>query len=87
MIDKSCGNCEYWSIGDPDYVEKEYDFDGEFQRGECHRHAPRPVVTHSITDDKRWEDVYNNTQDTTWPGTRDYDWCGEFKQREDDNAG
>ena len=41
--------------------------------GECRRNAPQSVMIHADVDDT--EHI------AYWPGTDDYDWCGEWEAR------
>lgn len=82
----TCKECKFWEESG-EYSEGEYDeqYDfpsDKFRRGECRRYAPSPIVTESIDNDGIWEAHYNATRDVMWPHTRNYQWCGEFKEKE-----
>lgn len=80
---RKCESCDYWEQNDV-YQDGEYDYEYDceipYRHGECHRHAPRPVATEELKDDIIWEKHYNQMQDTMWPQTKSYCWCGEFKE-------
>jgi hypothetical protein len=60
-----CGNCRFW-------VEV------EAGAGECHRHAPQPVI--EFLDGR----IGNEKRDAAsrfimWPTTEPHEYCGEFR--------
>lgn len=72
----TCETCQFWKAD----VESE-NVAFEDRRGNCHRHAPRPVVqghAETAADD----DTISADFCAFWPMTFIHDWCGEHARRE-----
>lgn len=66
-----CGTCELWM----DY--------GETDRGECHRYAPRPVVTALPCENAGGQGNEFDARPTLgvavdWPEANEWEFCGEW---------
>ena len=59
-----CRSCEFWEF----HSDKDQD-----KAGICRRHPPVPVTGRNEDDDK------HELAFVTWPLTKPYDWCGEWK--------
>lgn len=71
----SCENCKYWEADD--------DEDQDNLNGTCRRHAPKVVGSSGGVFLVGVGFLYGN-QDTEWPDTEAFDWCGEYEGRCDD---
>ena len=71
-MDERCGTCRFWVEWDD---KEELIEEGEWYgglRGHCHRHAPRPDRGDPNTDAL--------LQESLWPNTYNYQWCGDWEE-------
>lgn len=66
LAEQSCGGCRYWRL--------DRSLNEEQDRRSCCRHAPRPLLSVSFSDEADIE--------AYWPLTYAHEWCGEWAPAE-----
>lgn len=76
MRTKTCCTCQFWEkFGWQDTVEHS-------SVGECHRNAPQTIQLCQASS----LGGQNAEYDAIWPETLEDEWCGEWKERTDDDG-
>lgn len=67
LTTQRCGTCRYWRL--------DRSLQKEEGRASCCRHAPRPLLSVSFSDEADIE--------AYWPLVYETEWCGEWALREE----